>query len=232
MDLRAPAAVALALVACFALPACGGTSESVAASESNYTGEPDAGEGGVSADADAARDADAPATVSVPGYADADVGTTPRMRWSIDGGPIVEGIEVKEETTASDDRRFRLTGATPILGGRPVVYTEFGRGAALIEVGTYDCASAQAVVLVLRADGTKVMTAVAGGPSRPCKVIVDAAKEMVITGTPVPVPAGVRSLRRVTGHIEAEVGPRDDANGATMTVRIAFATEIFEPTQR
>jgi hypothetical protein len=229
MDLRAPAAVALAAFACFALPACGGTSESVAASESDYTGDPDSGadaspDGGEGGDASA----DAPASVSVPAYTDADVGTKTLMRWSIDGGAVVEGIEVKEETTTSDDRRFRLTGATPVLGGRPVVYTELGRGPALIEVGTYDCASAQAVVLVIRADGTKVMTAVAGAPSRPCKVIVDEAKEMVVRGSIVPVPAGVRSFRRVTGRIEAEVGPRDDASGPVMTVRAAFATEIME----
>ncbi len=215
--------VAVIAFASAALAACGETGESVVASESDYTGT-DAG-----ADADANADADA--SVGVAAYTDADVDTTSRMRWSIDGGAVVEGIQVKGETTTSDAHRFRLTGATPVLGGRPVVYTEFGRGAALVEVGTYDCAAAQAVVLVLRADGTKVMTAIAGAPSRPCKVIVDEAKEMVITGTPVPIPSGVRSLRRVTGHIEAEVGPRDDASGATMTVRAAFATEIFEATQ-
>ena len=216
---------ALAALASLVLPACGGAGDSVAASDSDYTSEhPDGGEAGA--------EAGAPETVHVASYTDADVSATPRMRWSIDGGAVVEGIEVKDETTTTDARRFRLTGATPVLGGRPVVYTEFGRGPALVEVGTYDCAAAQAVVLVLRADNTKVMAAVAGGPSRPCKVIVDEAKELVITGTPVPVPAGVRSLRRVTGHIDAQVGPRDDANGATMTVHVAFATEIFETTQR
>jgi hypothetical protein len=166
--------------------------------------------------------------VSVSAYTDADVGTKTLMRWSLDGGAVVEGVEVKGETTTSVDRRFRLTGATLVLGGRPVVYAEFGRGAALVEVGTYDCASAEAVVVVLRADGTKVMTAVAGGPSRACKVIVDEAREMVVKGSVVPAPAGVRSFRRVTGRIEAQVGPRDDASGAVMTVRAAFATEIME----
>jgi hypothetical protein len=72
------------------------------------------------------------------------------------------------------------------------------------------------------------MTAVASGPSRACKVIVDEAREMVVKGSVVPAPAGVRSLRLVTGRIEAQVGPRDDASGAVMTVRAAFATKIFE----
>lgn len=51
---------------------------------------------------------------------------------------------------------------------------------------------------------------------------------MVVPGSIVPLPAGVRSFRRVTGRIEAELGPRDDASGPVTTVRAAFATQIME----
>lgn len=148
------------------------------------------------------------------------------MRWSLDGAPIVEGVKVTLEPSYDGDRRSRLTGATPVHGDRPVVYTEFGRGAAVVEVGTYDCAASHAVVLVVRADGTKVMTPVAAGPSRSCKVIVDQATEV----PPPPWDPGriPGSSRRVTGHIEAEVGPRDDAHGPITTVTAAFAMWVID----
>lgn len=79
-------------------------------------------------------------------------------------------------------------------------------------------------MLVKEADGTKNMTAVAGGPSRPCKVEIEAAD-------PAPHGPGVPErphVRLVRGRFEATVGLPDDASSPTRFIRGAFAGTFID----
>jgi hypothetical protein len=110
-----------------------------------------------------------------------------------------------------------------VVGGKPGVYFEVGRvGAQGIGKGTYDCARSEAIVIVVPV-GEKQMTAVRGGPSRPCTIVIEDQKS-----DPVLVSAlGSRVLfQRVVGRFEAVVGSRDDAASPTHVVRGAFATKL------
>lgn len=205
-----------------AIAACGqGPSSDAAVAVSGFTSD-----GGADGDAGG---------VEVPRYGDPDIALAPKMRWSIDGAAVTEGLEPKL-TIAGDERRFVLQGQTPALGGKPVVYVEFGRGAAFVAPGTYTCAALEAVVLTIDdapdGDGGKApqkrMTAVKNGPSRPCTVTIDQATELVDTPAFQAIHPKPRSWKRVLGHVEATVGSRDDAASPTASVRIAFAGTFVE----
>jgi hypothetical protein len=207
----------------FALAACSDapSDDGVGGLESNYTSE-----GG--ADASAAETAPtAPARpVDVPAFTLADTnGTTAKLRFSYDGSAPVDAIQAEWTTVVSGtDRRFQLQGGTPgAAGGRPVFYAEFGRGAAIIEKSTYDCASNQAVVLVIDESEKKNLTVVQGGAQRACKVVIDDLKVVQPTTSPRAKP-----FYEVIGHVEAEVGPREDASAPTKSVRATFAATVFE----
>lgn len=197
------------------LGGCSGSQPGVASDEQHAT----------SADAGA----DAGPRSEVTPYDDADVGPEPKMRWSIDGAPSVDAHEPELMVVVSGaDRRFRLTGMSPVRGGKPAVYVEFGRGDAVIERGVYHCSLGAAAAVIARADGSRIMTPVAGGASRRCEVAIDTAVDVQAS------PTGVRprSVRRVTGRVTAELGPREDASAPTTELRAAFAATFVETPQR
>lgn len=198
---------------------------SISADESNYTSEAgaDAGSGEASS-IDATS-----AAAEVPAFTVADATGTPKLRFSVDGAAPVEAYEPKWTTDLSGDRRFKIEGATPIAGGKPYFYVEFGRGAAFIERGTYDCASLQAIALIVDADGVKKMSVVNGGTPRACQVVIDAAEDMDVSS--LPSTTRPPSMRKVAGRIEAIVGERTNAAAETKTVRAAFATIVTEMRQ-
>jgi len=206
------------------------------ASESDYTSEagaeapraestsPTTPDAPANAAAAPATDAGAPSTPTpaaitpVPAFTDADIGIKPRLRFAIDNAAPVDAAGVTLDIVISGaDRRFKVTGGTPAApSSRPVVYTEFGRGAALVEPGIYDCASLQAVVLMVKPDGSKLST-VQPGAQRRCQVVIDQATNVVSSG------GLVRSVRRVTGHFDADLGPHQSVGGTAATVSGAFA---------
>ena len=165
----------------------------------------------------------APITPPVPAFTDSDIGIKPRLRFAIDGAAPVEGASVSLDIVVSGaDRRFKVTGGTPgAPNARPVVYAEFGRGTALVEPGTYDCASLQAVVLIVKADGSKLST-VQPGAQRRCQVVVDQATVVTASG------GLVRSVKRVTAHFDADLGPHQSVGGTVSTVSGAFASIFTE----
>lgn len=223
MSLRALSYLAVSLP--FTLVACTGADADVdpgaAAQEANYTS--DAGDAG---DAGDASDAAPSSPVEVGAFTLADVGPTPKLRFSYDGSAAVDAIQTEWVTAISGtDRRFRLQGATPVAGGKPVFAMEFGRGAALIEKTTYDCASTQAVVVIVDRDGTKKITAVQGGPQRACKVVIDDLRE-----APRLSPTA-KPTWHVVGHVEADVGPREDAAAPAKSVRATFAAWVHDSSQ-
>lgn len=202
-----------------AVVACGAASEDVTAGESEVISAP-ADAGGTTeaaaADADAGPEASAPAELAP--YTEYSV--EPKLRWSIDGAPVTEGFNAELAEIASLPHRYRLQALTPTPGGKPAVYLEFGRGED-IAVGDYDCAKNEAVVVVVEADGTKKMTAIAQAPSRPCNVHIDAAEPFPeLPGMPAPKNP---HMKRVLGRFDAVVGLREDAEAPTRTLRGAFA---------
>lgn len=195
--------------------ACGEASNADSASrESNLTS---AGDGGTER---TEQSVDTAASVVAP-YTDTNqsVQLPTQLRFGIGGEPSTDAVQVTW-TLAGGDRRFQIQGLTPAKGGVPMLYAEFGRGKAPIESGVYDCAADEAVIVLVEATG-KLMTAVAGGPQRACRVIIEQA---ILE----PYSTQDHSFRRVLGRIEAEVGPRDDAQGATKSIRAAFATMVNE----
>lgn len=150
---------------------------------------------------------------------------TPKLRFSYDDAPAVDALQVTWTTILSGvDRRFQLQGATPVAGGKPVLYLEFGRGAAPIEKGVYDCAKNEAAVVIVESENVKKLTVVAGAPQRSCKVVIDDVREKGDNAT-----SGRKtSYFDVVGHVEAEVGPREDASAPTKPVRAAFAANVIE----
>lgn len=150
---------------------CGASSgdTSIAAGESNYTSEAGAdGSDGGSAEASVMN-----APVDVAPFTIADV-TPAKLRFSYDGAPPVDAAQTEWTTVRSGaERRFQIQGATPVPGGNRVLYVEFGRGQALIERGTYDCAQMEAVALVIGTDGEHRLTVVDGAAQRACKVIIE-----------------------------------------------------------
>lgn len=202
------------------LTACGTSPDRVGQDDSFFTeeGGVDAGEGGLDGDA-----SDAGAEVASFTLADATV--KPKLRFSVDGAAAVDAYEPSWTMLLSgSDRRFRLQGATPVKGGKPAFYVEFGRGAALIEAGTYDCARKEAIALIVDSDDSKKMTVVDGGESRACEVVVDAVEEV----PPSAVGVASRSTRKAVGHVSATVGNRADAAAPTKSVRATFAVMVVE----
>jgi len=211
--------LAVALFSVCSVAACGdGTAsndDALAAGESNYTSEGGAGD---------TSDAAAPVADVAP-FVIADANSTkPKLRFSVDGAPAVDAYQPEWTTVISGAvHRFKLQGATPVQGGKPVFYVELGRGAAFIEKGTYDCAASEALVLIIDTDGAKKMTLVDGAPSRACKVVIDEAVDFEVT-------AGVRprSARKVLGHVEATVGDRANGASPTKSIRATFAVSVIE----
>jgi hypothetical protein len=202
----------------FALAACGEASSDsdIEGLESNYTseaGEPDAAPA-------------APTVVDVPAFTLDDArDPKAKLRFSYNGSVPVDAFQTEWKTLVSgSDRRFRLQGGTPgVESARPVFYMELGRGPALIEKTTYDCANKEAVVLVIDAEGKKNMTLVDGGPQRACKVVIDDLRVVEPSSAAVAKP-----YRQIIGHVEAEVAPREDASAPTKIVRATFAATVFE----
>lgn len=200
---------------------CGASTDAaIATGESNYTSEGGA-EGGDGGAADASG---TNAPVEVAPFSIDEVASTPELRFSYDGAPPVDALQTAWETVISHaDRRFKLQGATPVLGGKPVFFMEFGRGQAFIEKGTYDCAQMEAIVGIIGTDGAKELTLVAGASQRACKVIIDEAVDVDVTTGVRP-----RSFRKVVGRVEAEVGPRADGAAPAKILRAAFAASVIE----
>lgn len=219
MRLRSLSCLAAALP--FVITACSDASSSddgVAGQEANYTSD-----GG---DAETSADASTQAAVDVPAFTLADVASKPKLRFSFAGSAPVDAYEPEWTTVISGtDRRFQLQGATPGPGGKPVFYMEFGRGPAVIEMTTYDCASMQALVLVVDTEGKKQLTVVDGGAQRACRVVVDDVQTVQPTTSPT-----ARPYYKVIGHVEAEVGPREDGAAPAKSVRATFAATVHEST--
>jgi hypothetical protein len=223
MSITSLPCIAVSLFALASLAACSvgssASDDSIVAGESNYTSEA----GAPASDASATSDA----TVEVAPFVIADASSvTPKLRFSVDGAPAVDAYDPQWTTLISGtDRRFKLQGATPVQGGKPVFYVEFGRGAAFIEKGTYDCAASEVIALIVDTDGTKKLTVVDGAAQRACKVVIDDAVDFVpLAG----IGARPRSWRNVIGHVEATVGDRTNAASETKSVRAAFAVSVIE----
>jgi hypothetical protein len=240
----ASVSLVFALVAVASLAGCAGNDGGgiPGASESDYTSEAGAEAPRADSTSPAApsapdsdttttqADAGAPSTPTpvapitpVPPYTDGDIGLKPRLRFSIDGVAPVEAAGVTLEIVISGaDRRFKVTGGTPAApSSRPVVYAEFGKGAALVEPGIYDCATLQAVVVMVKPDGSKLST-VQPGPQRRCQVVVDQATVVTASG------GLVRSVKRVTAHFDADLGPHQSVGGTVSTVSGALASIFTE----
>ncbi len=225
MNVRGIATGVVALL----VAACSGAAEGdVSSSESDYT----SGDGGVeSFDTDAAP-------VEVPSYAAADATLPAKIRWSVDGKSLVEGLQPKLEIvypTPTIDRRFQIQGAAPASAdGDRGVFFEFGRGPAFVEPGVYDCAAFEAVVVLVHADDGRSMTAVAPSeagvsPQRACTVTIEQAPEFDYSHVTLPYGTSKPlSNRAVTGRVEADVGSREDASSPIHHVSAAFAATFIE----
>lgn len=212
--------VALLLAACSS--AAGANSVS---SESDFT----SGDGG-------AEDTGV-APVEVPSYAAADATLPAKIRWSVDGKSLVEGLQSKVEIvravpSAPTNRRFKLQAVAPASAGDRGVVFEFGRGAAFVEPGVYECAHFEVVVQLIHADGSRDMTVLAPTeagvtPPRACTVTIEQALEFDYSLAPVEITKPA-SNRAVTGRVEADVGSRDDASSPTHHISAAFAAAFIE----
>lgn len=162
-------------------------------------------------------------------FALSDVAGTARIRWALGDAPPVDGADAKVTIAISGtERRFVLHSTTPSPAGPilPAMHVEFGRGRAKIERGTYDCATTDAVAVVVKADRSKILTVVDGAPQRPCTVTIDEAAEVPpLPNEPLSL---TRGARRVVGRFEATLGPRDDGAAATTQLRGAFAAYFHD----
>lgn len=194
----------------------------------------DAEDGGAGKDESSPSGAGDEGAIVAP-YGDDDVATALKMRWSLEGREAVEGLQAELRIAPSNPNgKFELQAYAPlaqadVTGKGLVVY--FGKGQEVVGTRTYDCAANEAIVVLVQKDGSKAMTAVSaagGGPrQRSCKVVVDQATELV--GSPGwPSDARHVSFKRVTGHVEAELGPRDDGQAPVVFVRAAFAAIFAE----
>lgn len=190
--------------------------------ESNYTSDAGAPQSGDASAPNAADAADTP--VDVPAFTLADVASTPKLRFSHAGATPVDAAQTKWTTAvAGTDRRFELVGAIPVAQSKLLVLVQFGRGAAPIEKTTYDCATKQAVVMVSTPDGKKSFTAIDGAPQRVCRVVIDDLRVVQPTNAVLAKP-----YHEVVGHVEAQVGPREDGHAQATELRATFAARVFE----
>ena len=170
---------------------------------------------------DAEAGGDAGARAAIPAFVLGDVGDVPRLRFAIDDGDVVAAIETSVPSSSSVERKLAMQGFSPVAGGKPAVYFEVGRAGDLtMAAGTYDCARNEALAMMVPV-GDKQMTAVQGGPSRPCTIVIEDQKsDPVVTG-----PLGMGSVaQRLVGRFEAVVGARNDPASPTHVIRGAFAT--------
>jgi len=191
--------------------------ESSASSSSNLD---EATDGGADGGADAAAPA---APLAVTPYAQSDASlASPKARWSLDGQPVGESLQTQfEAVNGSVARRFRLAAAFAPKTG---LQLEFGHGADLVMPGVYDCKTLDAVVALVLPDGSEPLTVIGNtGTQRSCTVTVDTAVEQLARPNAV-----TRSSKLVTGHFDAEVGPRDDGSVISHRVSGAFAGGLVD----
>jgi hypothetical protein len=183
----------------------------------------------------------------VPSYAVEEVKPNLKMRWSLDGAPVVEGLtqDGVSPILSGYPRRYQLAAVAPSPDHKPVIIMEFGRGDERIRPGDYDCnvgAAPEAVVVVRENQPQdQLITVVTGAPQRPCKVHIEAVQSRLdILGCTSEhrdearcihasaMPDSNSDMRWVRGRFEATVGRKDDAASPTRNIRGAFAFMVSE----
>lgn len=161
-------------------------------------------------------------------FSTSDVTDTPRIRVSLDDGPVVEPIAAVV-VPSTETHPLAIQGRN--AAAYPAVYFEAGRGAGALRSGVHGCAEGEAAALVLLSKRERLDTV---GTSS-CTVTIDVlASERVSLPVPVDAPfappggATVERLRqRIIGRVEALVADPGPGPSEAHRLRITYAATFY-----
>lgn len=161
-------------------------------------------------------------------FSASDVTDPPRVRFSLDDGPVVEPTAAVV-VSSTDARPLAIQGRDG--AGYPAVYFEAGRGAGALRSGVHGCAEGEAAALVLLSNRDRLDTV----ETSTCTVTIDVvASERVSLPVPVDAPfappagASVERLRqRLIGRVEALVAAPGAGSSETRRLRITYAATFY-----
>lgn len=161
-------------------------------------------------------------------FSTSDVTDTPRIRFSLDDGPIIEPIAAVV-VPSTDTHPLAIQGRD--AAAYPAVYFEVGRGAGALRSGVYGCAEGEAAALVLLSDRDRLDTV----ETSTCTVTIDVlASERVSLSVPVDAPfapqggASVERLRqRILGRVDALVVDPGPGPSEVRRLRITYAATFY-----